>query len=188
MSRQTSPREVPLYSNLIHGRRDYENPSYDGEPSEDIESRARIFNAVAKASPNIRQDYLKRLGLSQAQSARRMSCAQEKTAEEIPKAPPSGVLTIWHHGGKSYSVAGSASDPVCVTAEEDWILQAFFNAKHSMGRKELEAASGVTNAPRVLTQLVSAYDGLFKLAIRRPGRRRNGGYYAKVLQFQPHEQ
>ncbi len=110
---------------------------------------------------------------------RRVANAGAKGSEDEATAPQCRTLPpIWYHGDRTYSLNG---DPIVVTIEEDYVLQAFLEKPTAMTKRDLEDKSGVTNAPRVLTALTERYRGVFKLAIRRPGAKGQGGYFIRVL-------
>jgi hypothetical protein len=88
--------------------------------------------------------------------------------------PPQGV--IWSLGGREYQVGITAQS---VEHDEDRVLQAFLQ-RSAWETRELNAATGLDNAPRVLRQLCQKYGNLFDPCIRRPGRRGAGGYAATV--------
>lgn len=60
------------------------------------------------------------------------------------------------------------------------MLRAFARKQTAMSKGELEIEASVSNAPRILTRLVNKYPG-FTAAVRRPGVKGRGGYYAHVL-------
>ncbi len=49
-----------------------------------------------------------------------------------------------------------------------------------MDTKQLNAASGYTDAPKVLSRLTKRYDGLFSPAIDLPGNKSGGGYAVRI--------
>jgi hypothetical protein len=86
--------------------------------------------------------------------------------------------TIWHHGGRGYSCDGVS--PYVVTDEEHKVLLAFIQSHTAMSKDDLEKAAEVYNVPRIITQLFTRHKGMFSAAIRRPGKKGNGGYYIHV--------
>jgi hypothetical protein len=93
------------------------------------------------------------------------------------RGPPD--LTIYGDGQGGYRVG--ASEPVCVSKEEDMILQAF-SAYPTMDTAKLKAKSKMRDADvsRVVRGLREKYGGLFKPAIRCPVKKGQGGYHAVV--------
>jgi hypothetical protein len=69
--------------------------------------------------------------------------------------------------------------PVAVTDAEDLVLLAFLRCP-AMSLGKLVDESGVPHAARVLARLVAKYSGRFAAAVRRPRRKGNGGYAARV--------
>jgi hypothetical protein len=98
-----------------------------------------------------------------------------------PKEPP--APTIWHHGGQSYSRDGINS--YVVKDDEDYVLQAFLEAKRAMGTAELADESGVANVARTIAQLLDGYGGVFADAIRTPEKKGAGGYLIHVRTTPP---
>lgn len=97
--------------------------------------------------------------------------------QETPASIATNV-TIWYHGEHGYSTDG---DPVSVTDEEHKVLEAFAKSATALTRSELEKAAEISNVPRVLKRLATHYAGMFEQAIRRPGGKGLGGYFARVL-------
>lgn len=99
--------------------------------------------------------------------------------EAVTPPPPPEVPTVWSHGDRTYSRDGR--NPYVVTAEEDYVLQAFLQRGTAMDTRDLETASGVTNIPRVIGRLIEGYQGQFAAAIRTPNGKKNaGGYFVRV--------
>jgi hypothetical protein len=172
--RNLKPRKEPSYDSAIHGRHDYDSALFDEEPEEDIAARTRILDTIAKSPPDVKASFLLVLSRWPANTA---SLGRPHSAPR--------VRTIWHHGGQTYSTCG---DPVAVTEEEHRVLEAFAKRQQPMTRAEIESADLTANAARVMSRLAEAYSGQFKLAIRRPGKKGNGGYYARVRPIAEMEQ
>jgi hypothetical protein len=107
----------------------------------------------------------------------------EVGAEPTPE--PAGALaqgqvtrpSIWQVSGKAYRVGNS--EPYSVSDREDAILQAF--ARHpAMTDQQLQERSGYPDAAKLLRALITKYGGVFAPAIRIPGKKAAGGYYAEV--------
>lgn len=83
--------------------------------------------------------------------------------------------TVYHHGGKSYSLG--AHSPVVVSDEENAILQAFLRVNGAMSTSDL-------GGPRVnVSRIVGQLDGKFgDEAVSRPGIR-GPGYYIRIRPF-----
>ena len=80
------------------------------------------------------------------------------------------AATIISHGNRSYSLGETA--PVCVSVEEDSVLQAFAARKASLTTSELERH--VTNVSRVVGKLSVKFPG----AVHRPANKGDGYYIA----------
>lgn len=153
------PREPPPIDNRIMLRADYELPLYEGESEEEIAARKRVLDAMQFAPPAVTRYFLKGI--------------RTKTSTAATAKPAIIVFT----GGQSYAVNG---DPVVVTDEEHKILQLFIHFGWAMTRGEIERKAEVTNAPRIIGRLVTAYRGQFSPAIRRPGKKGKGGYLIRI--------
>jgi len=90
----------------------------------------------------------------------------------------SAMPIIWSHGGSAYSRDGA--DSYAVNTEEDNILQSFLESGKAMDSSTLTDKSGVTNIARVMKRLQGGYGGIFSDAIRLPGKKGTGGYFACV--------
>lgn len=176
-TRRLPSREPSLYDNAIHGRPDYEDRLYDDEPDEDVATRTRILDAIATATPGVKAAFIRALG------TRRVAQRSGAGSDRAPGPSAVELRNIRYHGNKSYSVEGGSRDPVTVTYEEDKVLQAFMESSNSMGRAELENRAVIGNAPRAMKLLAERYGGRFATAIRRPGRKGVGGYFARVVPF-----
>lgn len=100
------------------------------------------------------------------------------TAPPDEEPPPRNRPPVWYHGGQGYSLDG---DPIALTEEEHKVLKAFAANPTAMTKPELAEAADVENVPRVLADLTKRYNGVFGPAIRRPGRKGQGGYFIRVL-------
>lgn len=96
-------------------------------------------------------------------------------AHHLPEAPDAG--TIISHGMKLYSIGNT--DRRLLTAREDAVLQSFL-VSPALSHERLLGRSRCDDAPRVLRQLKSKYDGLFSPAITLPGKKSAGGYRVRI--------
>jgi hypothetical protein len=174
------------------------HPSQEGQPASEPAPRVEVMRAAASddrrkpeptfdsltASPTREVDKTEAAALIAEHLVRRVVKAIRDG--ELPgagwgrnKPQPPPDLTIYGEGQRSYRVGSSR--PVCVTEEEDSILQAF-SGYPTMGTPELTAKSKLKHADpsRVLRGLRQKYDGLFAAAIRCPGKKGRGGYHAVV--------
>jgi hypothetical protein len=69
--------------------------------------------------------------------------------------------------------------PVAMDFSEDCVLTAFL-ARPCWHLPELVRHTGVNHAHKVLARLTTKYGGRFATAIRRPGKRGQGGYHVRV--------
>jgi hypothetical protein len=97
--------------------------------------------------------------------------------------PPPALPTILRLADGVYLPLG-ATFPFAVTDAEDLVLLAFLR-RPAMTLPELVDQSGVAEAGKVLARLVVKYGGSFAAAIRRPGRRGEGGYAVLLADRQP---
>ena len=103
-----------------------------------------------------------------------------------PLGSRDGLKTIYYLGGTTYRVEGHG--PVVVTDREHAVLQAFLESgTGALTTPELSRLSLYDDRQvrRVLTRLVEKYDGVFKLAIKFPGKPHQGGYRARVVSEKP---
>jgi hypothetical protein len=84
---------------------------------------------------------------------------------------------IWFLEELAYQVG--VSEPLVVSDREDTLLQAFIDHP-VMNEQQLRDKSGFDEAAKMLRTLCKKYDGYFAPAIRLPGSKCGGGYYAKV--------
>jgi hypothetical protein len=87
--------------------------------------------------------------------------------------------TIYGDGKGNYRVG--RGECVCVSEDEDTILQAFSEC-HTMDTAKLKERSGIvtSDASRIVRGLRKKYGGRFAPAIRTPGKKGRGGYHAVV--------
>jgi hypothetical protein len=92
-----------------------------------------------------------------------------------PRPAPGGLglLTIWYHGGMSYSLDGLC--PVLVSKEQHFVLKSFLDSDEARGTKQLEMA--VPNVSDVIGKIVKTFG---KTAVRQPHRKKGSGYFIRV--------
>jgi hypothetical protein len=108
----------------------------------------------------------------EAEAAKRLAIASD---------PPQRVDTsedaiIWHG---EYVYSTSSHDPVCVTAGEGDVMQAFIE-RPAMDLDTLKSESNLENARTILRGLTTKYDAMFSPYIRFPGGKGKGGYRVSV--------
>jgi hypothetical protein len=82
------------------------------------------------------------------------------------------TVTVWHHGGRSYSIDGHA--PVVVSRTEAIVLTAFMEARAALDTRALE--NRIDHVSRILKNLRLKFPG----AVRAPGGKKGVGYYICV--------
>ena len=149
------------YLFAVHGRPDLYNEAYPGETIGSIGVRRKVVLSTAKTL------------------LARTVLASTATTNTEPAAPTAKEpATIYHHGGRGYSLDGR--NPVTVSDSAHCILSLFAMKPTAMTRREIEAKAGVLNAPQALARLCDYRGGLFRDAVSRPGNKSNGGYFLRV--------
>jgi hypothetical protein len=99
-------------------------------------------------------------------------------------ASPTAELTIYWLCDQTYRVGGS--EPIYVDEQDDCLLRAFIGHP-VLNKPALVERSGIENSRVVtaLNRLTKKYHGVFAAAIRRPGKRGQGGYRAIVVDARP---
>jgi hypothetical protein len=114
-----------------------------------------------------------KLDRARGEIVERIGTAEEKIIEgTTPKKNKKMPLTVYHHGGRSYSFNGAP--PATVSIEEHNVLAAFARACTSLVTKEIENA-GCTNVARVMGKLIDKFPGA---AMKNPGK--GAGYFICV--------
>lgn len=98
--------------------------------------------------------------------------SSEQPAEDLPSEELSSV-TVWHQGGKSYSL--SKGRPIVVSTEEHNVLTAFLNNCRALDTKELQKFAA--NPSRVVAQLEKKFPG----SVQKPSRKGEG----YIIQVRP---
>jgi hypothetical protein len=96
------------------------------------------------------------------------------------EAPPEIDRCIVSLGDRAYQI-GSHS-PQLVSEREENVLVAFLDTKRPLDLNQLSKATGLDPemAGRVIRRLCEKYQGMFQPAIRRPGKKGQGGYWIAV--------
>jgi hypothetical protein len=106
----------------------------------------------------------------------RAVAALKEWARSIGEAPQSVIVSL---GGRRYRVGDHPA--LTLTENEDTVLLAFLEAPgNTLDKPALIDATGLENAAVILGGLKRKYGGTFAPAIRRPGKRGQGGYHAAV--------
>jgi hypothetical protein len=90
---------------------------------------------------------------------------------------PTGEAVIISLGNRQYRIGDYP--PVIVTDNEDTVLQALAE-QPAMDEPALRERSGLENAAKILRDLRTKYKRIFQAAVRTPGRKGQGGYYAVI--------
>jgi hypothetical protein len=100
-----------------------------------------------------------------------------RRALEALKVTPAELLTVWFHGGRSYSTDGKT--PRLVTVEQHNVLKAFLDRDQAIDTQTLERV--VANVASVMDKLAGKFG---KGCLRRP-KNRGDGYFITVRTRKP---
>jgi hypothetical protein len=146
--------------------------------SEKIEDELRLAAQVEYLQAFLQTPWPSGLSYTTEAQAKFDRAVGERAVLNTLIAKRAALAPISHHGGRSYSVEGAP--PVCVSVEEDMLLTAFETQQRALNRAELEGVHGISNAPRAVKRLRARYGRMFANAIRQPGKKGRGGYFARV--------
>jgi len=101
-------------------------------------TRSELLRVLYPSTRRSERDHLRLVVKFQSWVAAKAATSTAAANTTRPAAVASSTETIWYHAEMSYSAGSPDNDPVAVSNEEHFVLQAFGERAAAMHRGELE--------------------------------------------------